>query len=104
VGGGLVSDFLNPFNFCEMKKVKPFELSKKDKLPNAINTESGRYNLDSNEYLGFGYWNPTHEDPNVWVSVENKPHKVKALKDELNSSLKSIVSFLYFEPLPKEIE
>ncbi len=102
MGFGVVSNFLNPFNFREMKKAKPFELLKKDKLPDAIDTESGRYYLDSNEYLGFGYWHPTHEDPNVWTRVENKPHKVKALKEELSSSLKSIVSFLYFDPLPNE--
>ena len=77
------------------KSVKPFELTGKDKLPVAIRDDSGMYYLTKNEYIGFGYWNPSSYDPNVWGCVENKKGKTKALKGEINKHLAYLKAFYF---------
>lgn len=83
------------FYQTEPKKVTPFLLGKKDKLPIAISDSAGTYYLTKNKYLGFGYWNPSSYDPNVFCHVEYKRGATAALKAELNECLASFRAFYY---------
>lgn len=77
------------------KKVTPFNLTRKDRLPKAISDSAGTYYLAKNEYLGFGYWNPSSYDPNVWCQTEDKKGKTAILKEEINANLQHVTAFYF---------
>ena len=83
--------------FYEAKpsKVAPFLLTSKDRLPKAISDGASTYYLAKNDYLGFGYWNPSSYDPNVWASTEDQKGKTKILKEEINGCLEYLTAFYF---------
>lgn len=86
------------FDATKSKKVGVHLLTRKTPLPKSItDMYYSRYYLAKNTYLGFGYWNPSVNDPNIWTSVEDEKGKTQKLKESINESVQcgGIIYFYY---------
>ena len=77
------------------RKVNPFLLTSKYRLPKAISDGVLTYYLAKNDYIGFGYWNPSTYDPNTWVKTEDVKGKTKILREEINANLEQLTAFYF---------
>ena len=111
VGVGLVSDFLDPFNFCEMKKaiLKPISAAPTASFKRT-GINSGKMIFNPNEstmclvYIDIdGFWKMEAESFGTGLIESGHMKMICNKLDEINQGFEEELKS-YFDSLPKEID